>query len=190
MFPLKNQWRLSYLSHILELNLHRRRAVLLLVVINGGASLSVWKDAKRKAALWEGGRGRWKEEMRFDWQGVWEWVTGAAPWIGSCGPILGCGDTCVYVCGLVLVYMHSSVHMVQSNSFSHRILVAGLVCWRKMKVVWRANHNTAARFLTQIFIFPLPARLKSSLQQHRHSDQFPITSLRSHVCRLSWIQEC
>lgn len=69
-----------------------------IVVINCGASLSVWKDAERKMALWERrGLGRQKEEQKFDWQRLWEWVTHPAPWIWSCRPILGCGDTCICV---------------------------------------------------------------------------------------------
>lgn len=116
---------------------------------------------------------RQEEQMKFDWQWVWEWVTHPAPWIWSCGPILGCGDTCMCVCMwlCVRVCMHTSVHMVQSNSWSHQIFVVGLatvrVCWRKMKVVWRANHNIEARFKRRYLSSFSPA-LKSPLL-HYHS---------------------
>lgn len=55
--------------------------VALLVAISTGASLSVWKDAERKVALfkwrrvcvfWGKGRGGGKKGMKFDWQGVGE----------------------------------------------------------------------------------------------------------------------
>lgn len=79
---------------------------------------------------------------------------------------------CVYVCGCVHVRMYTSVHRAQSNSWSHQILVVGLatacmcVCWRKMKVVWRPNHNTEARFKRR-YLSSLTPSLKSPLLHHQ-----------------------
>lgn len=173
--------------------------VVPLVVISSGASLSVWKDAERKAALWERGRGRREEEMKFDWQGVREWVTHPAPWMWSYGPILGCGDTCMCVCMWLRARTHArecalgSIQHLKSPNFMcvcASTCVRSCVCWRKMKVVWWPNHNTEARFKRR-YLSSLPPALKSPPLHHHpvnhsllHSGVYQLltTSLISCVC--------
>lgn len=59
----------------------------------------------------------------------------------------------VYVCGCVRVRVrrhtsgsHGSVQELKSPDFRCWPGVCVCVCWRKMKVIWRPNHNTEARF--------------------------------------------
>ena len=163
--------------------------LVLLVVINSGASLSVWKDAERKAALWERRRGRGR---RSRWNLIGSEYENESliqlPGFGAVGLFWAAVTrVCVYVCGCVCVCMHTSVHMVQSNSWSHQIFVVGLatvrvcvcVCWRKMKVVWRANHNIEARFKRRYLSSFAPA-LKSPLL-HYHS-VYHSSSIVASIC--------
>lgn len=132
-----------------------------LVVINSGASLSVWKDAERKAALCGKRRAGPEKEMKFDWQGVREWVT---------HPALGCGG----MCGCVFAWL--------TNIWSHQHFRCWLsrcvcACWRKMKVVWWPYHNTEARFKRRYLSSPHPPALKSTLLHHHSANHSSCSGL-------------
>lgn len=128
---------------------------------------------------------RQEEQMKFDWQWVWEWVTHPAPWIWSCGPILGCGDTCMCVCMWLCVRMHAHkcshgpIQQLKSPNFRCWLSHCACVCWRKMKVVWRANHNIEARFKRRYLSSFAPA-LKSPLL-HYHS-VYHSSSIVASIC--------
>lgn len=102
--------------------------VVLLVVINSGASLSVWKDAKRKAAFWERSRGRREEEMKFDWQAARAWVTHPAPGIlerraysGLWWHVCVClyVVVCVYMCTFVFTWLNPIVEVTKFSLLAY-----------------------------------------------------------------------
>lgn len=95
----------------------------------------------------------------------------------------------VYVCMYVVVCArmhahkcsHGPIQQLKSPNFrcwlSHCACVCVCVCWRKMKVVWRANHNIEARFKRRYLSSFSPA-LKSPLL-HYHSVYHPSSIVAS-----------
>lgn len=163
LFPFSYQFTtLVWTSCIVEL-------VVLLVVISSGASLSVWKDAERKTALWERRRGRWKEEMKFDWQGVQKWVTPPAPWIWSCRPILGSGDTgvCVlraHTCTLVCTWLNPTVEVTISLLLVVCVCVGGKWKYSGDRTTTQKPDLNADMFLHSLSLSEVPGFTTTALQ--------------------------